>query len=448
VLKAPLDLFLDACGATSPLELKIEDTRDQTSKRWVLPQPFALVGRESRADIALNDEEVSRRHAYLQVHDGRVVVFDLFSRTGIRFDNQPHANDLLCPEQPLGIGPFTLRLLHGVAEVRDPEVKPELPRVWFQLRQGRHHHPPWEMKREIALVGRAPECKVSLRDASVSRVHCSLVRTRSGVWAVDLLGRGGVLLNGTPVRFGHLEEGDELRIGVFCLRCRYGSPGDGTGANALARVPSGQGQPLLLPTGVPSLSPALLSPAVPEEGPLTETALLPLVNQLTHMQMHMFDQFHQALALVLQTFGVWQGNQLELVREELQQLREMTRELQALQLPLSQIPPGNRLLPTPSPEDTRQTSGTQPPTPVRREAPSPNTSEPPGLALPSHSHGSTLGEQPGPAAGGQIPGQASDNRRNEDVHAWLSERVATLERERQSAWQRILGLLGGKKNHD
>src|SRR5947209_8935006 len=73
--KFSLDLFLQACGASGPLHLSVEHAG--AAERYVLHQPFALVGGDPRADVRLTGGLVARRHAYLQVLGGRLVCVDL-----------------------------------------------------------------------------------------------------------------------------------------------------------------------------------------------------------------------------------------------------------------------------------------------------------------------------------------------------------------------------------
>jgi hypothetical protein len=64
--------FLEACGARSPLVLEIERYGPSEKVRHTLSLPFALIGHDERADLRLDDEQVSSRHAYLQVAAGRL----------------------------------------------------------------------------------------------------------------------------------------------------------------------------------------------------------------------------------------------------------------------------------------------------------------------------------------------------------------------------------------
>ena len=63
---------------------------------------------------------------------------------------------------------------------------------------------------------------------------------------------------------------------------------------------------------------------------LTESMLVPLVNQFGLMQQQMFDQFQQAMAMMVQMFGTMHRDQMEVIRAELDRLHELTEEFHAL----------------------------------------------------------------------------------------------------------------------
>src|SRR5207245_1978028 len=57
------------------------------------------------------------------------------------------------------------------------------------------------------------------------------------------------------------------------------------------------------------------------------------------MQQQMFDQFQQAMVMMVQMFRSLHRDQMQLVREELDRLHELTAELQSLQADLAKNPP-------------------------------------------------------------------------------------------------------------
>src|ERR1700722_15103456 len=72
-------------------------------------------------------------------------------------------------------------------------------------------------RRELSgsiLVGRAPECAISVRDILLSRRHCRLEPGKNGWLAVDLNSKNGTRLNGERIiEPAPLKDGDLLQLG-------------------------------------------------------------------------------------------------------------------------------------------------------------------------------------------------------------------------------------------
>jgi pSer/pThr/pTyr-binding forkhead associated (FHA) protein len=224
------ELFSQACGGT--LRLAIERPGGPEAVHKALDRPFALVGRERWADLPLDDSEVSRRHAYLQVIEGRVFCLDLESRNGVQQDGRSLPAGWLGPGRPVRIGPFTLgteddpAAPSGPAASWDPLAprpadQDPLPAVSFDVVVGGQKGVTWRMNRVLALIGQSAACKVRIRDSGVGVFHGALLRTPLGVWVVDLLGTGGTAVNKEPVRWARLAHGDELLVGDTLLVVRY-----------------------------------------------------------------------------------------------------------------------------------------------------------------------------------------------------------------------------------
>ncbi len=78
-----------------------------------------------------------------------------------------------------------------------------------------------DLYRGVTLIGRSPDCQVTIEDPLVSRQHARIVIDDNGPRVEDLKSRNGVKVNGQPIRGSHkLKEGDRVRIGtqelVFC----------------------------------------------------------------------------------------------------------------------------------------------------------------------------------------------------------------------------------------
>src|SRR4051812_26720050 len=65
------------------------------------------------------------------------------------------------------------------------------------------------------LIGRTPDCQLSLDDPLVSRRHAILILQTDGVFVEDLGSRNGVFINGVKAECRtRLNEGDIVRIGT------------------------------------------------------------------------------------------------------------------------------------------------------------------------------------------------------------------------------------------
>ena len=224
--------------------------------------------------------------------------------------------------------------------------------------------------RVLSLIGSASGCKFRLTDSSVSRFHGSLLQTPAGLWVVDLLGQKGITVNEVPVRSSRLVDGDIVRIGRYQIRIRFRSRAQALGPGlfdlgratflpkhvrqnhaqieqdsmnwASAILPThagpidGQGSSFLPIQAGPLRSKIDLMPLDPIlpgksiQSDLAESVLVPLVNQFGLMQQQMVDQFQQAMAMMFQMFGTMQRDQMELIRDEFEQLRILTEEIHAL----------------------------------------------------------------------------------------------------------------------
>ncbi len=166
-----------------------------------------------------------------------------------------------------------------------------------------------------------------------------------------------------------------------------------------------------------------------------EALLLLLIRQFSLMQQQMFDQFQQALATIVQMFSSLHRDQLHLLRQELNRVSELTRELQKLQ--------AEQVRQAPVPKQTEigselgAISSSRPSvSPIGETAPS----TPPQPLLPNK----PAEETPAAATEGLAPPAGDAMQFRIEVHTWLAQRLSTLQQERQSRWQKLLGILTGK----
>lgn len=395
--------FLEACGGREPPQIDIAHWDNREATRWTLPLPFALIGREERADVRLDDASVSHRHAYLQMVSGRLWCVDLGSRTGLQGENGRLAASALLPNQTIRIGPYALRTVEDEMPA-SPPLNPltsaaddlaRLPRIALDFHSGTAREKMWLVDRPLTLVGRAAFCKIRLHSSMVSRVHCALLNTPGGLWAIDLLGREGTYINDRPVRWARLEEGDVLQVDQFRMRTRMLAP-------AQSQLPVRRAA-----ASETALVSQTIAPIPIAQVPPTANALLaPLFAQFSEMQQQMFDQFQQSLLLMAQMLGGLQREQMQRIEQEMEQLRTITRELQEVQAASQKATVATRasegqIEPQPQPREE---------TPKRKDKAK------------------------------QVPAAPA----SPDVHLRLAQRLAALQQERQSRWQKILGMLSGK----
>src|SRR5882757_650040 len=72
--------FLSACGSPEPLRVGVDERDQLLTDTWTFRQPFLVIGRRPDSDLRLDHWQVSRRHAYLQMIEGRYFCVDLGSR--------------------------------------------------------------------------------------------------------------------------------------------------------------------------------------------------------------------------------------------------------------------------------------------------------------------------------------------------------------------------------
>lgn len=201
--------FLAACGSAEGSRILLRDGTSESSHP--LSRPFVVIGRNADCDIHLEHPSVAYRHAYLQVVGGRLLCIGLSRGAG----HSATPFGWVDPGVSTRIGPWAMSWRPGDAEVEPQDTEDRLPDIRLTAETDDDLPFEFEVRERVVLLGRDPRCRMRLNDPSVSAFHASVVLTPSGPWIVDLAGRGGIWVNGEPVSFAPLVEGDEIRIGCF-----------------------------------------------------------------------------------------------------------------------------------------------------------------------------------------------------------------------------------------
>jgi pSer/pThr/pTyr-binding forkhead associated (FHA) protein len=515
-----MNAFLRACEADEPLQVAIRGPVGNDSEVRLLHQPFALVGRDTRADILLDHTLVSRRHLYLQIIKGETFWIDLDSRSGTFAEGQLRDSGWLDQGKLIRVGPFGLERLQRNRTNRtsgaESRISPliarslggrPLPQVSLEFLNGPLRSASWPMNRVMSLVGSTSGCKFRLDDPSVAPFHCCLLRTSLGLWVTDLLGQDGIDVNESVHRYALLADNDVLRIGRYRIRIHSrvvaaepvetasvgkASPAKElvpqrrrTVSSALDIPPQGSGvfngstiaalsahlapRPSSAQTADPRWPSSANESVLLENGNISESLLVSVVNQFGLMQQQMLDQFQQTISILVQTFGNLHREQMDTIRQELDEIRNLTREFQSLKVELdarARVQPaparagqGPLSLPgdDPAPDlvfsgeasegasvtDVRSNLssardrvddllGSTPPVAPARAAPLASSS---AVSSPKHNDDQATARQQG----------SSDHKpeSERDMVVWLHQRMVHLQQERESRWQKILKLLPG-----
>ncbi|MCJ7624093.1 MAG: FHA domain-containing protein, partial [Anaerolineaceae bacterium] len=195
---------------------------------WVelpLPHGEIILGRYVEADLFLNDDAISRRHARITVSGESVFLQDLGSTNGTMVDGQPLAprrQFVLEPGQVIRMGAFFLELQKGqpsdlepatmmgeIGEYISREDKISIMGSQVDLRALNFQ------KMDRITVGRASDNDVVLNHPLVSRYHALIEKMGGRFRLRDLESTNGVFVNGVRIqKESWLTEGDTITIGA------------------------------------------------------------------------------------------------------------------------------------------------------------------------------------------------------------------------------------------
>jgi predicted component of type VI protein secretion system len=115
--------------------------------------------------------------------------------------------------------------------------------------------PPIPVTRDVTVVGRREYCDVQVKDPSLSKRHCVLVKTDGLLVVRDLGTTNGTKVKGQRIRWAALLPDDRLTLGSYKMRVYLG-PDELPGPSELAQMGVAHGSP----RGGRSRAPGRLSP--------------------------------------------------------------------------------------------------------------------------------------------------------------------------------------------
>jgi hypothetical protein len=154
-------------------------------------------------------------------------------------------------------------------------------------------------------------------------------------------------------------------------------------------------------------------------------------DQFEQMQQQFLDQFQQTALMLFRALGSMHRDQMEELREKLDSLQQLGENFKALQAQMANTPP-----PGPSAPIHEQTAHINP-QPGTSSTPAPDT----GGATPSNASAASETEP----LREKLRSLVDDpNNQSKNVHEWMIGRLAAIEAEQRTRWQKILDLVRGK----
>jgi hypothetical protein len=362
--------------------------------------------------------------------DGRLFAIDLEGGGGLSWGGVPRASGWVDSRMPVRVGSASLRVAGGPSEqggtVPGPgptssrfESRQVLPVVVLEVRGAFGKPRPFEVDRVLTLVGGSERCHLRVSDPDGSRFVAALVRTRSGIWAVDLLSTQGLVVNGAACRVARLEDGDLLGVGPQSIRVTYkvmpatvaqlsGLPDEGP--TDLPDLPAQSPRALPPLPAHRALPPSRTAPRQPYplgRGPGHDPRGLSALDPDEFSDLFPPSSMGDAMSMLVGLLRDLHRDQIAMVREELSAIRRLNEKVEALQSQITQ--------PAPPPPPSAA--------PPERAAGDPGSmAVEPNLDIPNPWPSPT---RPGPHM----------------IQFLVGERLEAWERERQSRWRRVLGLL-------
>jgi hypothetical protein len=182
-----------------------------------------------------------------------------------------------------------------------------------------------------------------------------------------------------------------------------------------------------------SLVPRLASPGVAIPTRVSDGAVpAAIMQQFASLHQHMLTQFQQGMLIMAQMFTTMRQEEMELLREVLDRLGGLRREVRGLKAAEKKRAARRPDARGEQPVEQEITEETE-----KHAA----TSDPPAAAVPSNG----VAADPLPPPDSAPPSADSTIGANADasLHTWLTGRIAKLDKDRQSAWRKLIASIFG-----
>ena len=228
-------------GRPPPIHLRVRLELPQKEPRefdYDFEQAVISLGRDPSNDVQVPLTTVSRHHARVFFERGDYFLEDLGSTHGTKHNDRDltrgekrllrsgdrisiisfHINfevssNIIKERQP---GERTEQLVRDVVEGVLQSLESESEHPSLRIMNGPDEGRRFTLSDGAAelVIGRSPDCDITLDDNNISRRHCLVKRSWHGFTAQDLGSRNGVLVNSQEINGPQmLRDGDEIQIG-------------------------------------------------------------------------------------------------------------------------------------------------------------------------------------------------------------------------------------------
>ena len=202
--------------------LKLRFKNNKYNAVWLI-EPKVTIGRAITNDLVVDDTYVADFHLEVLVAHEQLTLKNLVPNKTIRVnDAEITTGCKLVPDDVLLLGKLELLVVDPKRELKKSALEAEAKAT---PSRSASKTTAWALKanhtalgnrvfpiKEATVIGRAPECDISLPAAHLSRRHAQLKVLDGFLYVKDLGSANGTYLNGKQVTEARVKRGDELRF--------------------------------------------------------------------------------------------------------------------------------------------------------------------------------------------------------------------------------------------
>jgi len=200
--------------------LKLRFKNNKYNAVWLI-EPKVTIGRAITNDLVVDDAYVADCHLEVLVAHEQLTLKNLVPNKPVKVNDADITTGCkLVPDDVILLGKLELLVVDPKRELKKP-----VPEVAAAPTRSVSKATAWALKanhtalgnrvfaiKEVTVIGRAPECDISLPAAHLSRRHAQLQVLDGFLYVKDLGSANGTYLNGKQVTEARVKRGDELRF--------------------------------------------------------------------------------------------------------------------------------------------------------------------------------------------------------------------------------------------